>query len=122
MSNNSPQPITIKLHKQSRVLEIEFEDGNTFELPCEYLRVYSPSADVKGHGPGQEVLQVGKENVNIDNIEPVGNYALKLNFDDGHNTGLYSWEYLYELGLEYSNNWMEYLDRLKAAGHIRPND
>lgn len=122
MSDNLPQPVSIKLHKQSRVLEVEFDDNNTFELPCEYLRVFSPSADVKGHGPGQEVLQVGKENVNIDSIEPVGNYALKLNFDDGHNTGLFSWEYLYELGLEYNNNWMEYLDRLKEAGHIRPND
>ena len=87
--------------------------------PCEYLRVYSPSADVKGHGAGQEVLQVGKENVNIKEIEPVGNYAVKLVFDDGHNTGLYTWEYLYELGEAKDNYWDDYLDALKQAGHTR---
>ena len=122
MAAQSPQPVSIKLHKQSRILELEYDDGSHFELSCEYLRVFSPSADVKGHGPGQEVLQVGKENVNIENIEPVGNYAVKLIFDDGHNTGLYSWSYLYELGMEQDNNWMDYLDRLKEAGHIKPND
>lgn len=122
MTAQSPQPVSIKLHKQSRILELEYDDGSHFELSCEYLRVFSPSADVKGHGPGQEVLQVGKENVNIENIEPVGNYAVKLIFDDGHNTGLYSWSYLYELGMEQDNNWMDYLDRLKEAGHIKPND
>ena len=122
MTDNKPQPVSIKLHKQSRVLEIEYDDGSLFELSCEYLRVFSPSADVKGHGPGQEVLQVNKENVNIESIEPVGNYAIKLVFDDGHATGLYSWSYLYELGMEQDNNWMDYLDKLKEAGHIRPND
>ena len=122
MTESHPQPVSISLHKKSRVLEVEFDDGEKFELPCEYLRVFSPSADVKGHGPGQEVLQVGKENVNIESIEPVGNYALKLIFDDGHSTGLYSWRYLYELGEEQNDNWMNYLDALKQAGHIRPND
>ncbi len=119
MSDNKHHPNSINLHQKSRVLEIEYEDGARFELPCEYLRVYSPSADVKGHGPGQEVLQVGKENVNIKEIEPVGNYAIKLIFDDGHNTGLYTWEYLYELGEAKENNWTDYLAALKQAGHTR---
>jgi DUF971 family protein len=119
MSENNPHPVSINLHQKSRVLEIEFDDGEKFELACEYLRVFSPSADVKGHGPGQEVLQVGKENVNIEEIEPVGNYAIRLVFDDGHATGLYSWKYLYELGIEQGDNWMDYLDALKQAGHIR---
>jgi DUF971 family protein len=119
MSDNKHHPNSINLHQKSRVLEIEFEDGARFELSCEYLRVYSPSADVKGHGPGQEVLQVGKENVNIKEIEPVGNYAIKLIFDDGHNTGLYTWEYLYELGEAKENNWTDYLTALKQAGHTR---
>ena len=123
MSENTPNPVSIKLHKKSRILEIEFDDGEQFELPCEYLRAFSPSADVKGHGPGQEVLQVGKENVNITEIEPIGNYAIKLIFDDGHSTGLYSWSYLYELGIEQGDNWMDYLDALKQAGHVRqPHD
>ena len=119
MSGNTPRPTDIKLHQKSRVLEISFEDGNTFSLPCEYLRVYSPSAEVRGHGPGQEVLQVGKENVNIEKIEPVGNYAIQLHFDDGHNTGIYSWETLYTMGSNYEGLWQEYLDNLKAAGHQR---
>ena len=101
------------------MLEISFDDGNTFNLPCEYLRVYSPSAEVRGHGPGQEVLQVGKEAVNITNIEPVGNYAVKLEFDDGHNTGIYSWETLYTLGVDQEPLWKDYLDRLEKAGHKR---
>lgn len=119
MSENKPHPVSINLHKKSRLLEIEYDDGASYKLPCEYLRVYSPSADVKGHGPGQEVLQVGKENVNIDEIEPVGNYAVKLIFDDGHNTGLYTWEYLHELGEAQENNWVDYLTALKQAGHVR---
>ena len=122
MSENTPNPVAINLHQKSRVLELEFDDGEKFELSCEYLRVHSPSADVKGHGPGQEVLQVGKENVNINEIEPVGNYAIKLIFDDGHNTGLYSWSYLYELGIEHENNWMTYLDALKKVGYVRKPD
>ena len=112
-------PTDIKLHQKSRVLEITFEDGKQFELPCEYLRVYSPSAEVRGHGPGQEVLQLGKENVNIEHIEPVGNYAIALHFDDGHNSGIYSWETLYELGENQEKYWADYLKRLEAAGHKR---
>ncbi len=119
MSENKTNPVSINLHQKSRVLELEYDDGKKFELSCEYLRVHSPSAEVKGHGPGQEVLQVGKENVNIAEIEPVGNYAIRLIFDDNHATGLYSWDYLYELGLEHDNNWMIYLDALKKAGYVR---
>lgn len=115
----TPRPTDIKLHQKSKMLEISFDDGNTFNLPCEYLRVYSPSAEVRGHGPGQEVLQVGKEAVNITNIEPVGNYAVKLEFDDGHNTGIYSWETLYTLGADQQTLWKDYLDRLEKAGHKR---
>lgn len=114
-----PRPTDIRLHQKSRVLEIAFDDGARFDLPCEYLRVYSPSAEVRGHGPGQEVLQLGKENVNIRAIEPVGSYAVKLVFDDGHDTGLYSWELLYKLGVRRDELWAEYLDRLRQAGHER---
>jgi DUF971 family protein len=119
MAGNKPRPTDVNFHKKSRVLEISFEDGKTFSLPCEYLRVYSPSAEVRGHGPGQEVLQIGKENVNIEKIEPVGNYAIQLYFDDGHSTGIYSWETLYTLGANQDELWREYLDRLKKAGHQR---
>lgn len=112
-------PTLIKLHSRSRMLEIGFDDGSHFELPCEYLRVYSPSAEVQGHGPGQEVLQIGKENVNITAIEPIGQYAVKLVFDDGHDSGLYSWNVLYRLGANYEHNWQEYLQRLELAGHTR---
>lgn len=119
MAGNKPRPTDINFHQKSRLLEISFEDGNTFSLPCEYLRVYSPSAEVRGHGPGQEVLQLGKENVNIDKIEPVGNYAIQLYFSDGHNTGIYSWETLYTLGANQDALWQEYLDRLKKSGHQR---
>ncbi len=113
------RPSEIRLHQKSRILEIIFEDGAHVHLPCEYLRVYSPSAEVQGHGPGQEVLQVGKENVNITNIEPVGNYAVILFFDDDHNTGIYSWQYLYRLGRDHDALWKNYLERLHAAGHTR---
>ena len=113
-------PTEIKLRKTSRLLEVTFEGGETYEYTHEYLRVHSPSAEVKGHGPGQETLQVGKENVQIVGIEPVGLYAVKLVFDDGHNTGLYSWPYLYELGRDMAANWQRYLDRLEAAGYPRP--
>lgn len=112
-----PKPTNINLHQKSRVLEFEYDDGSKYELPCEYLRVYSPSAEVTGHGPGQEVLQVGKEDVNITAIEPQGNYAIKLIFDDQHDTGLYTWEYLHELGATYEEKWQDYLRRLKEAGH-----
>jgi len=111
------KPTEIKLHQKSRVLELSFDDGYTCNLPCEYLRVFSPSAEVRGHGPGQEVLQVGKESVGIDQLEPAGNYALKIHFDDGHNTGIFTWSYLYDLGHDYDENWAKYLELLKAAGH-----
>ncbi len=110
-------PTEIKLRKQSKVLEVSFEDGKAFSFSFEFLRVHSPSAEVKGHGPGQEKLQVGKENVGISAIEPVGHYAIKLVFDDGHDTGLYSWTYLYELGTNQDKYWQSYLDRLEAAGY-----
>ncbi len=112
-------PTEIQLHQKSRILEIAFDDGARFDLSCEYLRVYSPSAEVAGHGPGQEVLQIGKEDVNITAIEPVGNYAVKLVFDDNHDSGLYSWEYLYKLGQEHEQRWQQYLERLAEAGHAR---
>jgi DUF971 family protein len=116
------KPTQINLHKLSRVLELSFEDGSHFKLPAEYLRVYSPSAEVQGHGPGQDVLQIGKEDVGIDNIEPIGHYAIKLMFDDNHDSGIYSWNYLYELGVTYDERWQEYLDRLAAGGHKRKPD
>jgi DUF971 family protein len=119
MRTNKARPTDIKLHQKSRLLEISFDDGSHFNLPCEYLRVYSPSAEVRGHGPGQEVLQVGKENVNITAIEPVGTYAVTLHFDDGHNTGIYSWDWLYHLGQNQESLWKEYLERLAKAGHQR---
>jgi len=109
----SARPASITLRTRSRVLAVTFSDGTQFELPFEYLRVYSPSAEVRGHGPGQETLQIGKHNVNITKVEPVGNYAVRLIFDDGHDTGLYTWSYLYELGREREKKWQRYLDRLK---------
>jgi len=109
-------PSSIKLRTKSRVLEVAFADGKTFELPFEYLRVYSPSAEVRGHGPGQETLQLGKHEVGIRAVEPVGNYAIKLVFDDGHDTGLYSWAYLRELGEQRDQKWQAYLARLKELG------
>ncbi|MFO7304392.1 MAG: DUF971 domain-containing protein [Gammaproteobacteria bacterium] len=112
----SARPASITLRTRSRVLAVTFSDGTQFELPFEYLRVYSPSAEVRGHGPGQETLQIGKHNVNITKVEPVGNYAVRLIFDDGHDTGLYTWSYLYELGREREKKWQRYLDRLKELG------
>ncbi len=109
-------PVEIKLRTRSRVLEVAYEDGARYELPFEYLRVHSPSAEVKGHGPGQEVLVTGKQNVGIRAVEPVGQYAVKLVFDDGHDTGLYSWNYLRELGENYSQKWAAYQARVQAAG------
>lgn len=116
------KPSEVNLHKLSRILELSFEDGSNFKLPVEYLRVYSPSAEVQGHGPGQEVLQIGKQDVGIDNIEPIGHYAIKLMFDDNHDSGIYSWDYLYELGVTYEERWQEYLRRLEEAGHKRSPD
>lgn len=117
--SSKPKPTEINLHQQSRVLEIAFDDGQRFELPCEYLRVYSPSAEVRGHGPGQGVLQLGKEDVNITKIEPVGTYAVLLHFDDGHNTGIYSWETLYDLGVHHEKYWQDYLESVEKAGYER---
>lgn len=116
LNPNSPRPIDIRLHQASRLLEIKFDNDTECMLSCEFLRVYSPSAEVKGHGYGQEVLQTGKEDVNIVGIEPVGNYAVKLVFSDGHDTGLYSWDYLYELAKNYEALWLEYLGKLSMAG------
>ena len=114
-----PVPTEIKLRSRSRVLAVAFNDGHTFELPFEYLRVYSPSAEVKGHGPGQEVLVLGKENVGIRAVEQVGQYAVKLVFDDGHDTGLFSWKYLYELGHDREQKWAHYLQRKRQAAQSR---
>ncbi len=119
MSKNTIRPTDIKLHQKSRMLEVAFDDGSHFQMPCEYLRVYSPSAEVRGHGPGQEVLQLGKENVNIVEIEPVGAYAVCLHFDDGHGTGIYSWDWLHHLGTNQDSLWRQYLERLAQAGHPR---
>jgi len=119
MSKHAVRPTDIVLHQKSRRLEVAFDDGTRFELPCEFLRVYSPSAEVRGHGPGQETLPLGKEGVNIARIEPVGNYAVKLVFDDGHDTGLYSWDWLHHLGIEHQQLWKRYLERLQQAGHQR---
>ena len=109
-----PQPTEIRLRRTARLLEVTFGDGSRFELPFEYLRVHSPSAEVKGHGPGQETLVLGKESVGIRTVEPVGQYAVKLVFDDGHDTGLYTWKYLYELGRDREANWARYLERVSA--------
>lgn len=114
-----PTPINIKLLQKNRILEVTFDSGEHFELSCEYLRVYSPSADVRGHTPSQAVLQTGKKNVNIIGIDPVGQYAVKLIFDDGHATGLYTWETLYDLGMNQEKYWQQYLDQLSAAGKSR---
>jgi DUF971 family protein len=119
MTTKTPKPVEINLHQQSRVMDISFDDGASFSLPVEYLRVFSPSAEVRGHGPGQEVLQVGKRDVNVSAIEPVGMYAVKLVFTDGHDTGIYSWEYLYDLGVKQETNWKSYLARLAQAGKSR---
>ena len=115
----SAVPTEIKLHQKSRVMEIAFDDGKTFRLPYEFLRVYSPSAEVRGHGPGQEVLQTGKRSVEIKSMEAVGSYAVQPTFSDGHATGIYSWDYLHHLGENQERMWGEYLDRLAKAGASR---
>lgn len=119
LQQGAPRPTEIRLHQKSRLLEVVFDDGKAFRLPCEFLRVFSPSAEVRGHGPGQETLQTGKEEVGITAVEPVGNYAVKLVFSDGHDTGLFSWDYLYELGAHQEAMWGQYLERLKKAGIAR---
>ena len=116
---NHPTATEINLHRVSRVLELSFDDGSNFKLPAEYLRAFSPSAEVMGHGPGQRKVPLGKEKVNIDQIEPVGNYAVVLHFDDEHNTGIYSWETLYNLGKHYDELWQQYLGELEEAGYKR---
>jgi len=116
---SAPRPTQLVLHKASHALEVAFEDGTRFLLPCEYLRVESPSAEVQGHGPGQRVLVPGKRDVNIAGIEPVGNYAVQLRFDDGHDSGIYSWSVLHELGREYEQRWNAYLAELEKRGLSR---
>jgi DUF971 family protein len=113
---NTPSPQSITLHQQSRVLEIGFSDGSEFKIPFELMRVYSPSAEVQGHGKGQEVLQTGKREVGVVALEPVGNYAVQPTFSDGHSSGIFSWDYLYFLGSKQADLWAEYLERLQAAG------
>jgi len=119
LNQSVPLPTEIKLHQKSRVLEIAFADGATFRLSCEFLRVYSPSAEVRGHGPGQEVLQTGKKDVEISRIEPVGQYAVQLHFSDGHDTGIYSWDLLYDYGVRQDEMWRIYLKRMDEAGASR---
>jgi DUF971 family protein len=119
LDQTTPVPTEIKLHQASRVLEIAYSDGRAFKLPYEFLRVYSPSAEVRGHGPGQETLQVGKRDVTIAEVEPVGHYAIQPRFSDGHDSGIYSWDYLYGLGTDQDSLWERYLARLAAAGASR---
>jgi DUF971 family protein len=122
LGSTTPIPVEIKLHQASRAMELAFADGTSFRLPYEFLRVYSPSADVRGHGPGQETLQVGKREVTITELEPVGHYAVRPKFSDGHDTGIYSWDYLYDLGVRQDELWQRYLARLAAAGASRDPD
>ncbi|MEI7516700.1 MAG: DUF971 domain-containing protein [Betaproteobacteria bacterium] len=119
LKKNSPTPQEITVHSQSRVLEISFSDGASFRIPFELMRVYSPSAEVQGHGPGQEVLQTGKRLVELAGLEPVGNYAVQPAFSDGHDTGIFSWDYLYFLGSQQDNLWKEYEQKLRDAGRER---
>ena len=119
LTPDDPTPTEILLHQKSRVLEIAFSDGKRFRLPCEFLRVYSPSAEVRGHGPGQEVLQVGKKEVEITELEPIGHYAVRPKFSDGHDTGIYSWDYLYTLGVNQDEMWRRYMQRIAEAGASR---
>ena len=122
MPDSAPYPTSLKLKVRSRRLEARFSDGECFDFSAEYLRVHSPSAEVQGHGAGEGVLVPGKERVNIDRVEPVGRYAVRLVFDDGHDTGLYTWPILYDLGRKYEANWQRYLERLEQAGHRRSAD
>jgi DUF971 family protein len=118
----APIPTAFTVHSRSGTLEVVFSDGKRFQFPFEFLRVYSPSAEVRGHGPGQEVLQIGKRNVRINSLEPVGNYAVQPFFSDGHDTGLYAWAYLYTLGMNQASLWQNYLDRLEKAGYTNGRD
>ena len=116
---DTPKPTEISLHQKSRILEISYAGGETYKLSYEFLRVHSPSAEVQGHGPGQGVLQLAKEDVMITKVDPIGSYAIQPSFDDGHDTGIYSWETLYDLGKNHDRYWQEYLDKLAIAGHTR---
>ena len=122
LSRDAPTPTEILLHQKSRVLEVAFSDGKRFRLPCELLRVYSPSAEVRGHGPGQEALQAGKKDVEITELEPVGAYAVRPVFSDGHDTGIYSWDYLYTLGVNQDEMWRRYVERIDEAGASRERE
>ena len=119
LTAQTPQPTSITVHQQSRVLEVGFSDGRAFRIPFELMRVYSPSAEVQGHGPGQEVLQTGKRDIGLASLEQVGNYAVQPSFTDGHDTGIFTWEYLYFLGSEEVDLWRKYEERLRAAGGTR---
>jgi DUF971 family protein len=119
LQTGAPTPQSITVHSQSRVLEVGFSDGATFRIPFELMRIYSPSAEVQGHGPGQEVLQTGKRDVGLDALDPVGNYAVQPRFSDGHDTGIFSWDYLYFLGSQQDKLWSDYTARLQAAGVAR---
>ena len=119
LQTGSPTPVALTVHSQSRLLEVAFSDGAQFRIPFELMRIYSPSAEVQGHGPGQEVLQTGKREVNVVELEPIGNYAVKPVFSDGHESGLFTWDYLYHLGADQSQLWDDYERRLKAAGALR---
>jgi len=122
IERDTPIPTDIRLHRKSRILELRYEDGERFELDCEFLRVFTPSAEARGHGPGQEVLQTGKRNVEIERIEPVGTYAVRLVFSDGHDSGLYSWDLLHSLGQHHDELWREYLKQIDARGLSRDID
>lgn len=115
LKSGAPMPQALTVHSQSRVLEVSFADGANFRIPFELMRVYSPSAEVQGHGPGQETLQTGKRDVLLEALDPIGNYAVQPRFSDGHDTGIYSWDYLYFLGAQQERLWQDYTDRLKAA-------
>jgi len=119
LNSDTPRPNEIKLHQKSRLMEISFADGEVFKFSYEFLRVHSPSAEVRGHSPGQEILQTGKQDVKINHIEPVGNYAIQLDFSDGHNSGLYSWDLLYNYGINQDKMWLHYLNRMDEAGASR---
>jgi DUF971 family protein len=119
LDSHTPNPVELKLHQASRKLEVSFDSGERFELPYEYLRVFTPSAEARGHGPGQEVLQVGKREVTIERVDPVGNYAIQPVFSDGHSSGIYSWDMLYNLGKHRDELWQAYLEQLEAAGASR---
>ena len=119
LSSDTPKPNEIKLHQKSRLMEISFEGGSVFKFSYEFLRVHSPSAEVRGHSPGQEILQTGKQDININHIEPVGSYAIRLDFSDGHNSGLYSWDLLYRYGINKDKMWLHYLEKMNEAGASR---